>query len=756
MRTPGHLTGWADMGPDAVESAPPVSRHEREAAPGPSGAPAVPGGSRAMPAGPERYAKVLDNLSEVVFETDREGRWTYLNAAWTAITGHPVADSLGRNFLDNVHPDEREATVQLFEEVVMGDDDHCHHETRYLTADGDYRWIELRASLLLDDDGEYLGNVGTILDITDRRRAQQLVADDARLLELIARGAPLETVFSDLTRGLADLTEQEIEVHAWAVFDLADNDAPPPSRLAVRAGPGQPAVCIDVPGDDGGRAQDDDRGDDADTMRLRIPAEGDGAGLGELVVRSAGTRWSPGPREQQVLDRSVQLAAIALQRAEAEGTALHNSLHDPLTGLPNRALVGDRLEQALARARRDGGGVALLLLDLDHFKIINDTFGHQTGDRVLQGVAERIKAALRASDTVGRLGGDEFAVVLPDVTGVSAAEDVAVHVERSLHAPLDEDGVRFHPRGSVGVAVDLDAQHRAADLLRFADVAMYRAKREGSGHAVYDPEWDWVQLRGFDLASQLREAIRDDQLVLHYQPKVSLGSGRVGGFEALVRWEHPEFGLIPPADFVPLAEMTGAVRPLLHWVIERALRDGRLLRADGYRGRISVNASAQSLHDPRLPAVVASLLSEFSDGAGRPGLEIEITENELMADPESARTAMDRLDRLGVDFSIDDFGTGYSSLSQLKQFAVRTLKIDMSFVRDMDRDERDASIVRTAVTLAHDLSMEVVAEGVERESVCEELARMGADCAQGYYFSRPVPIDEARRWLQQRADLLRP
>lgn len=695
-----------------------------------------------MPAGPERYRAVLDNLDEVVFETDTTGRWTYLNAAWTKITGWAVGESLGCPFLESVHPDDRDATLALFEAVVNGPADHCHHETRYLTADGSYRWIELRASMLLDETGAYIGNVGTILDITDRRRAEELLDEQNSMLEMVARGKSLEDSLGALGQCLAKWTAHEVTVMTEPGPDEPGHGRPTGKTIAVVARPGGqgpvplPSAAELVVGGD-------------DVIDVPVHAvDDDDARLGRFLLRPTGNPRSLEEHEQALVDRCVHLAAIAIGRERLDAEARHKALHDPLTGLPNRALITDRLKQALSLSSRQHTRVALLLLDLDHFKVINDTFGHEMGDRVLQQVAERFVNALRDSDTVGRLGGDEFAIVLPDVIRDADGESVAVNIRQALGAPMRVEGVDFYPEVSIGIAVSSGAQDQPADLFRFADVAMYRVKREGGGYALYDPARDAERLRNFHLAGELREAIRNDELVLHYQPKVALDSGRVVGIESLVRWKHPARGLIRPNDFVPLAEMTGAVRPLFRWVLQNALAESRNWDTYGFRGAVSVNISAQSLHDPELPQIVGELLAQDRHAGGRPRLELEITENAIMGDPEGAVSAMSQLEDLGVLFSIDDFGTGYSSLSHLKLLPVRAIKIDKSFVRDMERDDRDAFIVRTAVALAHDLHIDVIAEGVESQQVLELLKELKCDSAQGYFFARPMSRGQLGAWLR--------
>lgn len=724
---------------------------------GPDGPPGVPGGARQTPDDPQRYRAVLDNLGEVVFQTDAAGNWTYLNAAWTAITGFGVEETLGTGFLGYVHPDEREATIALFVAVISGGADHCHHATRYLTADGGQVWLELRSSVLFDDRGAVVGNAGTIIDITERRRAEEQLAEQARVLELIACDKPLEEVLGALAVLAASHLHARVGVsvlpgdsdpqrqglaHAEleGVLAVGRPDGRLESTAPAELGSGASQVEARV-GDDGARSSA------AAAPQLDVPiAASGGRRLGTLAVFGPVSRVNEAGR--LLLERCAQLAAIAVERRHANARARHAALHDPLTGLPNRTLYADRLAQALAAARRHRGSVAVLMIDLDHFKMVNDTLGHDAGDDVLRKVADRLCAALRRSDTVCRLGGDEFVVVLPHVERVHDAQRMAGKLWRALREAVSVGDVQLSLEVSIGLAVSSPVDDDPAALLRRADVAMYRAKRDRGGPALYDARYDEGRLRGLNLAGELRQAIEDDQLLLHYQPKVDLREGRVVGVEALVRWRHPALGMVAPDLFVPLAETTAVIKPLSLWVLEMALRDRAEWARQGLDIAVAVNLSARVLHDTDLPSLVGHALERAGvDGAQ---LELEITESALMADPERSMLAMARLITAGVTISIDDFGTGYSSLAYLKRLPAASLKIDKSFVAHMDTDDRDASIVRSAIDLAHDLGMGVVAEGVESAGVHRMLATLSCDYAQGFHVARPMPAAALPAWLRER------
>lgn len=429
-------------------------------------------------------------------------------------------------------------------------------------------------------------------------------------------------------------------------------------------------------------------------------------------------------------------------RKRAEAALSHQALHDGLTGLPNRTLLRDRLEQAIAGYRRTGAPLALLVMDLDRFKEVNDTLGHQYGDLLLQEVSRSLRGCLRESDTVARLGGDEFAVLLP---GADAA--AATGLARRLLDALSQSFVlQDYPvavAASLGIAVCPDEAPDPDHLLRCADVAMYCAKRSGEEVAIYAPDLDHHSPNRLALLAELRVAIETDQLELHFQPKVRLPHGSPGGVEALVRWRHPKRGLLPPDEFVALAEQTGLIKPLTCWVIGAALDQACIWRQAGIHLPVAVNLSMKDLHDPSLPDTVAELLA--ARGLPAEWLSLEITENGLMAEPTTAMAALRRLRSMGVRVAMDDFGTGYSSLAYLKQLPLDELKIDRRFVREMATDDSDCAIVRSTIELAHSLGLVVVAEGVEDAETGVLLARLGCDQAQGYYYGRPAPAAELTR-----------
>jgi len=444
------------------------------------------------------------------------------------------------------------------------------------------------------------------------------------------------------------------------------------------------------------------------------------------------------------------IPAVAVYRSSAHHAEVaHQAIHDPLTGLPNRALLMNRLERALAHADRHSENVALLFVDLDNLKVVNDSLGHQAGDALLVGAAERLQECARSEDLVARLGGDEFTVLIEGVRDVSAAARVTERVLAAFRRPFAAGGREIMATASVGIAVGSGDRYTASELLRDADAAMYRAKSTGKArYEVFDQRMGREISERLCLEADLRGAVEREEFELHYQPMVELGSGRPIGMEALVRWRHRERGLMPPAAFIGLAEETGLIVPLGRWVLGAACRQAAEWRRSGTCAEnvaVSVNLSEVQIRHPELPEEVARVLRET--GLPGPCLHLEITESLMMDDAEANLRTLHRLKALGVRLSMDDFGTGYSSLSYLKRFPVDYLKIDRSFIADMSDASEDWEIIGSVIGLGHALGMRVIAEGVEQRSQVVQLRALGCQLAQGYLFSKPIPAPQASAYL---------
>jgi diguanylate cyclase (GGDEF)-like protein len=431
--------------------------------------------------------------------------------------------------------------------------------------------------------------------------------------------------------------------------------------------------------------------------------------------------------------------------AAREQEILRLAYRDTLTQLPNRSLFNDRLRAAINSASAQSRSLAVLVMDLDRFKEINDTLGHTVGDHVLREVARLLSEAVHRPESIARLGGDEFAVLLEEADQ-RTAERLTQRIVQALEPPIDYQGQLLDVGASIGLALYPQHGTDSGTLLRNADIAMYVAKRNKSGVALFDPQYDKHQQQHLSMLGELRRAVENGELRVFYQPKVTLAISGTRSAEALLRWEHPKRGFIPPTEFIPFAEQTGYIKVLTRWVLEEAIRQCGRWRANGLTMRISVNISARDLSNRDLPEVIAQLLLQH--GAPAEQLCLEITESGFMEDPAHARAVMQRLHELGVKLSIDDYGTGYSSLAYIAQLPVDELKIDRSFVSRMTEDAMTTTIVRSTIELGHSLGLNVVAEGVEDESGMKVLKQYGCDHIQGYFFSRPLPPAKLEEWLR--------
>ncbi|HJV81021.1 two-component system response regulator [Noviherbaspirillum sp.] len=477
-------------------------------------------------------------------------------------------------------------------------------------------------------------------------------------------------------------------------------------------------------------------------LQYRVPVPDRGL---RFLESEASVIRNPAGEVEQV----VMVSRDITERKEMEAYILHQSFHDALTGLPNRLLLEDRMKQATAHSGRQHAPVAVLFIDLDRFKDINDTLGHAAGDRLLQEVAERLGHCVREEDTVARLSGDEFVVLLAGLHDVQDAALVAEKIVTTVAEPcrIADRELRVSP--SIGIAIFPYDGQNMDELLRNADTAMYHAKQEGRGRfSFFTPHMNEAAARRLSVGGALQRAIQDEEFILHYQPKISAASGEICGFEALIRWPQADGNWMPPAQFIPIAEETGRIDSIGKWALREAASQVQRWRAAGTEGcPIAVNVSARQFRQDSVARSIEAALLET--GIPPSMLEAELTESAVMTDPAKAIQALHQIRDLGVPISIDDFGTGYSSLAYLKRFPLDKLKIDAAFVRDIATDPEDAAIVLAIITLAHSLSLTVIAEGVETAEQMTFLIEHDCDELQGNFFSRPVPTDEALLLLKR-------
>jgi len=458
------------------------------------------------------------------------------------------------------------------------------------------------------------------------------------------------------------------------------------------------------------------------------------AGAHDYLMKGNTARLLP------AVERELREAHMRQERRQADKTIHRLAYTDPVTDLPNRARFFELVQEAVTAGQREHRPVAVLLLNLDRFREINEALGHNLGNSLLRKVGMRLRGALFTPDMVARLGADEFGILLPRLAAVDDVRHVIRKLQHNLDVPFVLDDIPIIVEASLGVAVMPEHADDADTLLQRADIAMHRAKQMASGYAVYTPEYDRRSPERLGLMAELRDAIEGGQLLLHFQPKVEIKTGRILGNEALVRWRHPRLGLLLPDKFILAAEQTGLIGPLTRWVLNDALN-----RSSDMQLRVSANLSARTLHDPHLPELIEEVLKSTGAEPGR--LTLEITESAIVLDPKRARENLVALSNIGTSISIDDFGTGYTSLANIKHLPINEIKIDKSFVLGMLASNSDATIVRSVIDLGHNLGLRVVAEGVETKEMFDTLAALGCDEAQGYFISKPQGDESLKGWF---------
>lgn len=662
-----------------------------------------------------RYREVVDEVSDVVYRCDERGHWTLLNPAWAALSGSPADEMLGRPMTEVWHPDDRARMAATIRSLLDGETAQTVEEVRLVRADGTERTVMVSARAVDDDDQARRAVAGTINDVTARVRAERMAATQKEVFELVALDSPMPSVLHRIVELVEDLVP-------GATFRFVTGSQPP-----------DPAASGSVP------LASLSHGGPAASLEWTRPQ----------VPEGVGSHQDDGELES-VIQLAAQLGTLAIDRRRAADRMVHQATHDDLTGLPNRSLLVDRLEAALRRADDGPSQPAVMFLDIDRFKVINDSLGHRAGDGLLAEVGRRLGAAARSEDTVARFGGDEFIIL---VEGVADVDDVLALAERfqaALGQPIDLGEVPVHLSASIGIAIG--SQGTSADeLLTRADVAMYRAKHAGrAGAAIFDTAMqDWISSRR-DTELALRHAIEDDQLELWYQPLVELSTGRLKGFEALTRWRRPGTGIVGPGDFIDIAEDLGLMNRIGQWVCGTVADQLTAWRNLVPGLVVSLNVSGRELASPDYVRDLTEILNRA--GADPTGIVLEITETVLLEDTEVLRAHVAALEELGIRLAIDDFGTGYSSLRYLRQLSVDILKIDREFVSAEGPEISDPTIVASVADLGHALGLQVVAEGIETEEQLSSLVAMGADYGQGYLLGRPMPAELASSLLQQALD----
>jgi diguanylate cyclase (GGDEF)-like protein/PAS domain S-box-containing protein len=721
----------------------------------------------------ERFRLIAENVGDLVAMLDIEGRRLYNSPSYRTLFRNRTLEK-GSDSFSEVHPEDRDRMRTIFRQTVktgMGQ----RAEFRFVLEDGSVRHIESEGRVIEDRHGAVTRVVVVSRDISERRRVeqrQQMEHGVTRVLaesESLAQAIPriIQTVCDTLdwdcgARWMMDEGKRAVRcVETWhvdsaPVADFVANirvtSLQPTNRGLVRQAwhSGSPKWITDVSAD-----TQFQRGALAVRAGLHgafaFPIRAGAVTLGVLEFFSREIRQPDEHLLQMVGVIGSQIGQF-MARKQAEENLLYVATHDTLTGLPNRFMFNQRFAHALSQAQRHHKSMALLFLDLDRFKFINDTRGHPFGDQLLVDVAARLRTCLRESDTIARFGGDEFVAVLEDFTAPSDVVAVAQKILQAIRKPFLMQGDTAHLTASIGISLYPSDGHDLATLLKNADIANYRAKQQGKNtYLFYSEEMNVHLFALIALESKLRHALERNEFVLHYEPKVDVRNGRITGMEALIRWRHPELGLLRPAEFIGLAEDTGLIVPIGAWALRTGCCDAAALQRAGHTPlRLSVNLSARQFDDPDLLADIQGALSD--SGLDPDCLELEITESMVMRDVDKSKRILDDIKAMGIRLAIDDFGTGYSSLASLKRFPIDSLKIDRSFIKDIPQDRDDMAITQAIIAMAHSLQLEVVAEGVETQEQLDFLHGHGCHHLQGHLFRKPQPVLEFAQLLREEVE----
>ncbi|MEQ8752356.1 MAG: EAL domain-containing protein [Coleofasciculus sp. G1-WW12-02] len=677
---------------------------------------------------------ILNSLEEIVWSASAQTyKLLYINRAAEKVFGRTLAELYDQPNIWQlmIHPDDRQRVEQVFE--TLGERGNQAVEYRIVRPNGEVRWIHNRVCAIADIQGRVIRIDGIATDTTKGKQAEAQLCTESDLLQGIMQTSVAAITVVDTQGNIifanarsqqvlgltqSELVERHYNSPTWKITDFQGGPFPEeqlPFRQVMATG--QPVFDVQhgIEWADGTRKY--------------------------LSINGAPLKDADG-----VITRIVFSISDITHRQKVEEQLLYDALYDKLTKLPNRTLFMERVDHALKLAKRNQDYLfAVLFLDLDRFKIVNDSLGHDVGDQLLIATARKLEKCLRTTDTVAHLGGDEFTILLEDIKDIKDATRVAERIQVTLKSPFNLNNHEVFTSASIGIALSSTGYERTEDILRDADIAMYRAKELGKArHEIFDKIMHAQTLKLLTLENDLRRSLERQEFEVYYQPITSLVTGTLTGFEALVRWRHPERGLVSPVEFISVAEDTGLIIPLGEWVLYEACRQLRMWQTQFPTPeplKISVNLSGKQIKEPDLIGQIDHILEKT--GLDGRFLKLEITESVLMENAETVTKMLLQLRARDIQLSVDDFGTGYSSLSYLHRFPVNTLKIDRSFVSQMNHKSRNAEIIRTIITLAHSLRMDVIAEGVETLEQLTELKLLNCEQGQGYLFSKPLTKSEA-------------
>ncbi len=702
----------------------------------------------------EKYRTLVEGSLAGVYII-QDGAFVYVNPRMAEIFGYAPEELIGTAAVALGAADERALLAETLTRRLEAGTDSIHYSFRGTRRDGAEIDVEVLCSRI-----EYGGRpaiAGTLLDVTERKRSEKLRSALYRIAAETAAAEDLPQVFAAVHRIVGELMDARnfyialvdpaTETIRFPYFVDAFDAPPPPAPLGrgmtdylLRSG--RPVLASPEEADRLARTGEVEMLGSPCVDWLGVPLRSGVKTIGAIVVQSYTPAARYGEREKELLTFVSQHVAAAIETRRAEDQIRHLAFHDALTDLPNRLLFNDRLTLAVAQAQREGERLGVMFLDVDRFKVINDSLGHTAGDELLRAIARRTTALLREGDTLARLGGDEFIVLLPAIAGVPDAVRVAEKILQSFRQPFLACGQDLYITASIGVSLYPFDGRDAETLIRNADIAMYRAKEQGRDNfQLYTAELNERAQARMKLENELRSGLRRNEFTLLYQPQVDLATGAVFGAEVLVYWQRPGCPLATPAEFIAIAEETGLILPLGAWVLRTACRQWREWEREGHPPvRLSINLSARQFEQQDLVMQVRDALAEFEIDPR--WIDLEITESIAMDHADRVLATLTRLKRLGVNLTLDDFGTGYSSLAYIKRFPLDTLKIDRAFVRELRADGVDRAVVQAVIALGHGIGLRVIAEGVETEVQRAELAALGCDGFQGFLFSEPVSADD--------------